>query len=122
MLCALAFIMIFRGGHYNEQVDKSFRWGMFWFIFSEVMFFAAFFGALFYARFFAIPWLGGEGEKLSTHAVLWPAFEALWPLLKLPDAKGFTTALEPMGARGCRPSTPSFCSRAAPPSPGRTGV
>ena len=34
-------------GMYNEQVDKSFRWGMSWFIFSEVMFFAAFFGALF---------------------------------------------------------------------------
>jgi len=33
-------------GAYNEQVDRSFRWGMTWFIFSEVMFFAAFFGAL----------------------------------------------------------------------------
>jgi len=37
-------------GTYNDQVDKSFRWGMGWFIFSEVMFFAAFFGALFYWR------------------------------------------------------------------------
>lgn len=88
------------GGQYNEQVDKSFRLGMFWFIFSEVMFFAAFFGALFYARFYAIPWLGGEGEKISTHAFLWPAFEALWPLIKLPDATGFTPALEPMRASG----------------------
>jgi len=35
-------------GAYNEQVDRSFRQGMMWFIFSEVMFFAAFFGALFY--------------------------------------------------------------------------
>ncbi|MGI9222247.1 MAG: cytochrome c oxidase subunit 3, partial [Woeseiaceae bacterium] len=26
------------GGLYNAQVDKSFRMGMFWFIFSEVMF------------------------------------------------------------------------------------
>ena len=33
---------------YNKQVDKSFRWGMGWFIFSEVMFFFGFFGALFY--------------------------------------------------------------------------
>jgi cytochrome c oxidase subunit 3 len=32
---------------YNRRVDLSFRWGMSWFIFSEVMFFAAFFGALF---------------------------------------------------------------------------
>jgi|SRR5579863_5035772 len=37
-------------GTYNKQVDTSFRMGMMWFIFSEVMFFAAFFGALFYAR------------------------------------------------------------------------
>ena len=35
---------------FNKQVDMSFRWSMSWFIFSEVMFFAAFFGALYYAR------------------------------------------------------------------------
>ena len=35
-------------GVYNQQVDASFRWGMSWFIFSEVMFFAVFFGTLFY--------------------------------------------------------------------------
>ena len=52
-------------GIYNLQVDRSFRMGMMWFIFSEVMFFAAFFGALFYAREFAVPWLGGEGAKSS---------------------------------------------------------
>ncbi len=50
-------------GLYDSQMDRSFRWGMGWFIFSEVMFFAAFFGALFYVRMFAIPWLGGEGAK-----------------------------------------------------------
>jgi len=52
---------------YNDQVDRSFRWGMFWFIFSEVMFFAAFFGALFYARTFSLPWLGGEGDGAATN-------------------------------------------------------
>jgi cytochrome c oxidase subunit 3 len=52
-------------GFYNKQVDTSFRMGMVWFIFSEVMFFAAFFGALFYARQFALPWLTGEGHKLA---------------------------------------------------------
>jgi len=31
---------------YSQQMNKSFVWGMSWFIFSEVMFFAAFFGAL----------------------------------------------------------------------------
>ena len=48
-------------GDYNDQVDISFRWGMGWFIFSEVLFFAAFFGALFYIRVLSVPWLGGEG-------------------------------------------------------------
>src|SRR5688500_18457246 len=33
-----------QAGLYNEQVDRSFRMGMMWFIFSEVMFFACFFG------------------------------------------------------------------------------
>ena len=66
-------------GFYNRQVDISFRMGMIWFIFSEVMFFAAFFGALFYARLFSIPWLGGEGDGALTHTLLWNNFEAAWP-------------------------------------------
>lgn len=64
---------------YNTQVDTSFRMGMVWFIFSEVMFFAAFFGALFYARTFSVPWLGGEGTGLSTNEVLWSGYEGVWP-------------------------------------------
>jgi len=74
-------------GKYNKQVDVSFRWGMSWFIFSEVMFFAAFFGALFYARVLSVPWLGGEGAGLPTHEFLWPLFdlEAVWPLTIMPD-------------------------------------
>jgi cytochrome c oxidase subunit III len=66
-------------GIYNLQVDRSFRMGMMWFIFSEVMFFAAFFGALFYARILSIPWLGGEGVKIFTNILLWPEFESTWP-------------------------------------------
>ena len=66
-------------GHYNKQVDTSFRMGMVWFIFSEVMFFAAFFGALFYARQFALPWLGGEGDGVMTNALLWDSYTAAWP-------------------------------------------
>ena len=66
-------------GIYNAQVDISFRWGMVWFIFSEVMFFAAFFGALYYARELSLPWLGGEGYKTTTNIVLWPQFETVWP-------------------------------------------
>ncbi len=64
---------------YNTQVDTSFRMGMIWFIFSEVMFFGAFFGALFYARMFSVPWLGGEGTGLATNEVLWNGYEGVWP-------------------------------------------
>ena len=62
-------------GRYNKQVDSSFRWSMSWFIFSEVMFFAAFFGALFYTRVLSVPWLA-EGE---TGSLLWEGFKATWP-------------------------------------------
>jgi cytochrome c oxidase subunit 3 len=61
-------------GTYNRRVDVSFRWGMSWFIFSEVMFFASFFGALFYARVITLPSLGDFDHKL-----LWPDFTAAWP-------------------------------------------
>jgi len=62
------------GGLMNDQVDTSFRWGMSWFIFSEVMFFAAFFGALFYVRVFSAPWLADIEHKL-----LWPDYTGTWP-------------------------------------------
>jgi len=64
---------------YNDQVDKSFRMGMMWFIFSEVMFFACFFGVLFYARTLSLPWLGGEGNNFFTNLLLWEGFENAWP-------------------------------------------
>ncbi|HEC28757.1 MAG TPA: cytochrome c oxidase subunit 3 [Gammaproteobacteria bacterium] len=67
------------GGLYNDQVDRSFRMGMSWFIFSEVMFFAAFFGALYYIRTFSEPWLGGAGNNLQTHAWLYPEYTSTWP-------------------------------------------
>jgi cytochrome c oxidase subunit III len=67
------------GRLYNEAVDRSFRMGMMWFIFSEVMFFAGFFGALLYARQFSVPWLGGEGTKLLTKVIRGDEYEAAWP-------------------------------------------
>jgi len=65
-------------GRYDAQVDRSFRMGMLWFIFSEVMFFAAFFGALFYTRMFSVPWLGGTGHGVLTHQFLWSDYAAAW--------------------------------------------
>ncbi|MAZ04804.1 cytochrome c oxidase subunit 3 [Marinobacter sp. SS8-8] len=77
-----------RAGLYSPQMDRSFRWGMSWFIFSEVMFFAAFFGALFYVRVFAVPWLGGEGDRGSSN-MLWEGFQATWPLIQTPDPEAY---------------------------------
>src|SRR6056297_50571 len=85
------------GGVYNAQVDKSFRMGMMWFIFSEVMFFAAFFGALFYARSFVLPWLDGEGNNFFTNLLLWPGFEDTWPTNGPADIGG---EFQKMGALG----------------------
>ncbi len=84
-LCAILFkwfadvILESVSGYYNRRVDGSFRMGMVWFIFSEIMFFGAFFGALFYARTLALPWLGGEGSGMATNEVLWGGFSAAWP-------------------------------------------
>jgi cytochrome c oxidase subunit III len=79
------------GGLYSKRVDMSFRWGMSWFIFSEVMFFAAFFGALFYVRVLAVPDLAGIEQKL-----LWPDFSATWPSA----GPGVSDPFTPMAAWG----------------------
>ncbi len=71
-------------GKNSPQLKRSYVWGMVWFIFSEVMFFAAFFGVLFYVRTLALPWLAGEGSGASNE-LLWPGFEAEWPLMVTPD-------------------------------------
>ena len=79
------------GGKYGRWEDVSFRWGMSWFIFSEVMFFAAFFGALYYARQLALPDLGSLDSKL-----IWPDFSPHWPSAG-PD---FKDPFTPMAAWG----------------------
>jgi cytochrome c oxidase subunit 3 len=61
-------------GLYSDRIDVSYRWSMSWFIFSELMFFAAFFGALYWARVHSVPMLGN-----LDHQVLWPDFKAIWP-------------------------------------------
>ena len=78
-------------GQYSQRIDSSFRWSMSWFIFSEVMFFAAFFGALFYVRNLSVPELGGLDQKL-----LWPDFTASWPT-NGPYLKDSFTPMEAIG-------------------------
>src|SRR5215471_14469565 len=79
------------GGKYGRWEDVSFRWGMSWFIFSEVMFFAAFFGALFYVRNLSVPQLGDLEQKL-----LWPDYTAAWPT----NGPYLKEAFTPMAAIG----------------------
>jgi len=90
-------------GIFNHQVDVSFRWGMAWFIFSEVMFFAAFFGALYYTRVLSESWLAGDSSFSygATKELLWQGFTAVWPN----NGPGHVGGLEdgtfhPMGAWG----------------------
>ena len=72
-------------GMNSGQLNQSYVLGMFWFIFSEVMFFAAFFGALLYVRQFAGPWLAGEGDGGRMSGLLWPGFEFSWPPVSTPQ-------------------------------------
>ena len=79
-------------GKYGRWEDMSFRWGMSWFIFSEVMFFAGFFGALFYTRVLSVPDLA----SLQSQALLWPNFSAHWPSA----GPAFSEKFSPMAAWG----------------------
>ena len=80
------------GGKYGRWEDVSFRWGMSFFIFSEVMFFAAFFGALFWIRQYSVPDLA----TIESNALVWPGFSAHWPSA----GPGFIEEFSPMGAWG----------------------
>lgn len=84
----------------NQQVDRSFRLGMCWFIFSEVMFFGAFFAALFYVRVFVIPSLAGAPTYEAGHLLLWPNFKAIWPLLQNPNPATYVGPSSVMEAWG----------------------
>jgi len=81
-------------GKFNKQVDTSFRWGMSWFILTEVMFFCAFFGALFYMRNLSIPWLEAESTELGNS--FWSSFNGAWPTA----GPGVHEQFTPMGAWG----------------------
>ena len=71
-------------GMNSERLKLSYVYAMCWFIVTEVVFFAAFFSALLYLRTWAVPWLGGEGDK-GVSNMLWQGFEATWPLMETPQ-------------------------------------
>jgi cytochrome c oxidase subunit III len=80
------------GGKYGRWEDVSFRWGMSWFIFSEVMFFSAFFGALYWIRVVSVPDLA----SLEHNTYVWPGFGSHWPSA----GPGFEEKFSIMGAWG----------------------
>lgn len=89
-------------GMYNHGVGISYRMGMMWFIFSEIMFFAVFFGTLWYTRNLSVDWLGGvgDGPGRSSHT-LWGDYKSAWPTNgpgKVGGKEG--GEFEPMGAFG----------------------
>jgi cytochrome c oxidase subunit 3 len=87
-------------GMNSAQLKKSYVLGMFWFIFSEVMFFFAFFGALFYIRNLAGPWLGGEGEGGRMNGLLWEGFQYSWPMMQTPQEAVGGAAVQPIANNG----------------------
>lgn len=86
-------------GLHSEQMDRTYRWGMLWFIVSEIFLFGIFFGALFYSRVFGLVELGGNAGELArqllfykgdaTHHYIWPNFQYTWPLLTNPNPSLF---------------------------------
>jgi len=84
-------------GSYHKREDRSFRQGMYWFIASEVFFFASFFGALYYIRNISVPWLGGAGYLGVSNELLYNQFSAAWPTAGPGQLGGEFT---PMGAWG----------------------
>ena len=83
-------------GSYNLQVDQSFRWSMGWFIFSEVMFFAAFFGSLFYIRVLSVPELASSAQQMYSG---FAGFVGSWPTAG-PVAEAAKTEFHAMQATG----------------------
>ncbi|TLY47124.1 MAG: hypothetical protein E6K54_07110 [Gammaproteobacteria bacterium] len=86
-------------GLYSQQMDKTFRWGMLWFLISELFLFGLLIGSIIHVRFSITPWLAGQSGDASqlTHYLLWPDFAKHWPSIKPP---GVTTVA----------STPSLAS------------
>lgn len=73
-------------GLYNQQMDKTFRWGMLWFLISELFLFGLLLGSIFHVRFSITPWIAGQSGDASqlTHYLLWPDFAKHWPLFTPP--------------------------------------
>ncbi len=97
MLCGWIWSVINESdaGLYNRQMDKTFRWGMFWFLIAELFLFGLLLGSIFHVRFSITPWLAGQSGDASvlTHYLLWPDFVKHWPLITLPENAPTTSTM-----------------------------
>jgi len=93
MICWLtAVVQESREGLYDTQMHRTFRWGMVWFIFTDIMLFVGLLGALWYYRIFTFSQLAGSHHAFEslTHYILWPDFRSDWPLLVNPNPSQFS--------------------------------
>lgn len=77
-------------GSYHAWEDRSYRIGMGYFIWGELMLFAGFIGALFYLRVLSIP-------HLASFTDLYPGFSADWPASGSGPAGKSFTAISALG-------------------------
>jgi cytochrome c oxidase subunit 3 len=80
-----------RKGLHDAQMDRTYRWGMFWYAIVQIMLFMAFFGGMIFIRAETLPGLGGHLDDAFkvTHLLLWPNFTAQWPLMVNPSQDEF---------------------------------
>lgn len=82
-------------GLYSQKMNKTFRWGMLWFLISELFLFGLLIGSIIHVRFSITPWLAGQSGDASqlTHYLLWPDFAKQWPLIKPPSSSTIASTL-----------------------------
>ena len=109
-------------GIYNMQVDRSFRMGMMWFIFSEVMFFARLLrrAVLRAHAVGAVARRPGREGVHQLHPLAAATRRAGPPTARGTSAATPTAASAPSRRSASRRSTPRSCSPAASPSRSRT--
>ena len=110
-----------RHGIYNLHVDRSFRMGMMWFIFSEVMFFARLLrrAVLRAHALGAVARRRGREVLHQLHPVAALRGRAGRPTARRTSAAAPTAPSRSFRRSACRRSTPRSCSPAASRSPSR---
>lgn len=80
-----------QAGLHDAQMNRTYRWGMFWFLFAQAFLLLTFLGAMGFIRIFSLPGMAGIGPypMQLTHLLMWPNFVDNWPLLVNPNPQEF---------------------------------